>query len=151
MGWTSRSSPKARNSSGISATRTGTARGICRQTAPDKWAQFKAYNLRDVEVELGIQARLREYPAPEEVWAQYRLDQQINDRGIAVDMELVRSAISLDARTRAELTAGLKELTGLDNPNSVQQMKDWLAANAFRRTRWAKSRWRSCSRPRPSR
>ena len=99
--------------------------------APDKWAQFKAYNLRDVEVELGIQARLREYPAPEEVWAQYRLDQQINDRGIAVDMELVRSAISLDARTRAELTAGLKELTGLDNPNSVQQMKDWLAANGL--------------------
>ena len=99
--------------------------------APDKWAQFKAYNLRDVEVELGIQARLREYPAPEEVWAQYRLDQQINDRGIAVDMELVRSAISLDARTRAELTEGLKELTELDNPNSVQQMKDWLAANGL--------------------
>ena len=65
------------------------------------------------------------------MWAQYRLDQQINDRGIAVDMELVRSAISLDARTRAELTAGLKELTGLDNPNSVQQMKDWLAANGL--------------------
>ena len=99
--------------------------------APDKWAQFKAYNLRDVETELGIQARLREYPAPEEVWAQYRLDQQINDRGIAVDMELVRSAISLDARTRAELTEGLKELTELDNPNSVQQMKDWLAANGL--------------------
>ena len=74
--------------------------------APDKWAQFKAYNLRDVEVELGIQARLREYPAPEEVWAQYRLDQQINDRGIAVDMELVRSAISLDARTRGGADRG---------------------------------------------
>lgn len=99
--------------------------------APDKWSTFKAYNLRDVETEMGIQARLRKYPVPDAVWDQYHLDQQINDRGIAVDMALVRSAISIDEHSREELTAKLKELTMLDNPNSVQQMKDWLADNGL--------------------
>ena len=99
--------------------------------APDKWSTFKAYNLRDVETEMGIQERLRKYPVPDAVWDQYHLDQQINDRGIAVDMALVCSAISIDERSREELTAKLKELTMLDNPNSVQQMKDWLADNGL--------------------
>ena len=99
--------------------------------APDKWAAFKAYNLRDVETEMSIQERLRKYPVPDAVWDQYHLDQQINDRGIAVDMALVRSAISIDERSREELTAKLKELTMLDNPNSVQQIKDWLAENGL--------------------
>lgn len=99
--------------------------------APDKWSTFKAYNLRDVETEMGIQERLRKYPVPDAVWDQYHLDQQINDRGIAVDMALVRSAISIDEHSREELTAKLKELTMLDNPNSVQQMKDWLANNGL--------------------
>lgn len=99
--------------------------------APDKWTTFKAYNLRDVETEMGIQERLRKYPVPDAVWDQYHLDQQINDRGIAVDMALVRRAISIDERSREELTAKLKELTMLDNPNSVQQMKDWLADNGL--------------------
>ena len=99
--------------------------------APDKWSIFKAYNLRDVETEMGIQERLRKYPVPDAVWDQYHLDPQINDRGIAVDMALVRSAISIDERSREELTAKLKELTMLDNPNSVQQMKDWLADNGL--------------------
>lgn len=99
--------------------------------APDKWSTFKAYNLRDVETEMGIQERLRKYPVPDAVWDQYHLDQQINDRGIAVDMTLVRSAISIDERSREELTAKLKELTMLENPNSVQQMKDWLADNGL--------------------
>ena len=99
--------------------------------APDKWAAFKAYNLRDVETEMSIQERLRKYPVPDAVWDQYHLDQQINDRGLAVDMALVRSAISIDERSREELTAKLKELTMLDNPNSVQQMKDWLADNGL--------------------
>lgn len=99
--------------------------------APDKWSIFKAYNLRDVETEMGIQERLRKYPVPDAVWDQYHLDQQINDRGIAVDMALVRSAISIDERSREELTAKLKELTMLENPNSVQQMKDWLADNGL--------------------
>ena len=100
-------------------------------SAPEKWAAFRAYNLRDVETEMAIQERLRKYPVPEEVWAQYQLDQQINDRGIGVDRTLVRGAIGIDERSREELTARLQELTMLDNPNSVQQMKDWLAANGL--------------------
>ena len=100
-------------------------------SAPEKWATFRAYNLRDVETEMAIQERLRKYPVPEEVWAQYQLDQQINDRGIGVDRTLVRGAIGIDERSREELTARLQELTMLDNPNSVQQMKDWLAANGL--------------------
>ena len=99
--------------------------------APDKWTTFKAYNLRDVETEMSIQERLRKYPVPDTVWEQYHLDQQINDRGIAVDMTLVRSAITIDEHSHEELTAKLQELTMLENPNSVQQMKDWLADNGL--------------------
>ena len=99
--------------------------------APDKWATFKAYNLRDVETEMSIQERLRKYPVLDAVWDQYHLDQQINDRGIAVDMTLVHSAIAIDERSHEELTAKLQELTMLENPNSVQQMKDWLAENGL--------------------
>ena len=99
--------------------------------ASDRWESFKAYNLRDVETEMGIQERLRNFPVPDEVWEQYHLDQQINDRGIAVDMTLVNSAIAMDERSREELTAKLQELTMLDNPNSVQQMKSWLADNGM--------------------
>lgn len=100
-------------------------------SAPEKWATFRAYNLRDVETEMAIQERLQKYPVSEEVWSQYHLDQQINDRGIGVDRTLVRGAIGIDKRSREELTARLQELTMLDNPNSVQQMKDWLAANGL--------------------
>lgn len=99
--------------------------------APDRWESFKAYNLRDVEVEMGIQERLQSFPVPDEVWDQYHLDQQINDRGIAVDMTLVKSAIAIDEQSRQELTTKLQELTMLDNPNSVQQMKSWLADNGL--------------------
>ena len=99
--------------------------------APEKWATFKAYNLRDVEAELAIQERLRNFPVPDEVWDQYHLDQQINDRGIAVDMTLVRNAIAIDTQSREELSSKLQELTMLENPNSVQQMKDWLADNGL--------------------
>ena len=99
--------------------------------APERWEAFKAYNLRDVETEMSIQERLRSFPVPDEVWEQYRLDQQINDRGIAVDMTLVKSAIAIDEHSREELTAKLQELTMLDNPNSVQQMKSWLAENGM--------------------
>ena len=95
--------------------------------ALDKWALFKSYNLRDVETEMAIQERLRKYPVPDAVWDEYHLDQEINDRGIALDMTLVRSAIVMDELSRAELTRLMQELTALDNPNSVQQMKRWLA------------------------
>lgn len=99
--------------------------------APDKWESFKRYNVRDVEVEMSIQEKLAKFPVPEDVWEQYHLDQQINDRGVAIDMELVHQAIEMDARSRAELTAAMKQLTDLDNPNSVQQMKQWLSDNGL--------------------
>ena len=95
----------------------------------EKWERFKAYNLRDVEAEMQIQGRLSRFPVPEFVWEEYRQDQEINDRGIGVDMELVRNAVAMDGRSRAALSAEMKRLTGLGNPNSVQQMKGWLAEN----------------------
>ena len=94
---------------------------------PGKWERFKAYNLRDVETEMQIQKRLSNFPVPDTIWEEYHLDQEINDRGIGVDMELVRQAIAMDARSRERLTAAMRELTELENPNSVQQMKQWLA------------------------
>ena len=99
--------------------------------APDKWAIFKAYNLRDVEVEMQIQQRLSAFPVLDAVWDQYHIDQEINDRGIRVDMTLVESAIAMDARSRAELTDMMQKLTHLENPNSVQQMKQWLINNGL--------------------
>ena len=95
----------------------------------EKWERFKAYNLRDVEAEMQIQQRLSRYPVPDFVWEEYWQDQEINDRGIGVDMEMVRNAIAIDGRSKAELSAAMKELTGLENPNSVQQMKQWLSEN----------------------
>lgn len=101
------------------------------ENAPDKWDAFKRYNVRDVEVEMSIQEKLAKFPVPEAVWEQYHLDQEINDRGVALDMELVHQAIAMDTRSRAELTAAMKKLTALDNPNSVQQMKQWLSDNGL--------------------
>ena len=95
--------------------------------APDKWVVFKNYNRRDVETEMAIQARLAKFPVPDVVWDEYVLDQEINDRGVSLDLTLVRNAIAADARSRAELTRLIKEMTELDNPNSVAQMKEWLA------------------------
>ncbi len=99
--------------------------------APEKWLAFKKYNIRDVETEMSIQTRLAKYPVPDSVWDEYHLDQEINDRGVALDMELVRQAIQMDGRSRAELTQAMKELTALENPNSVQQMKEWLSLNGM--------------------
>ena len=94
--------------------------------ALDKWSLFKSYNKRDVEVEMAIKQRLQKYPVPEQVWEEYHLDQEINDRGIAIDLELAKQAVALDAKSRERLMATLKERTGLENPNSVIQMLDWL-------------------------
>ena len=99
--------------------------------APDKWAAFKRYNIRDVEVEMSIQDKLSRFPVPDAVWEEYHLDQQINDRGVAIDRELVKQAIEMDTRSRAELTAAMKALTALENPNSVQQMKQWFSNNGL--------------------
>ena len=95
--------------------------------APEKWEAFKTYNIRDVEVEMAIQARLSNYPVPESVWEEYHLDQEINDRGIMIDRELVDQALLIDARSKSDLVARLQAMTGLDNPNSVQQLKGYLA------------------------
>lgn len=97
--------------------------------APDKWDAFKKYNIRDVETEMSIQTRLAKFPVLDSVWDEYHHDQEINDRGVALDMELVRQAIQMDGRSRSELTQAMKDLTELDNPNSVAQMKVWLSDN----------------------
>lgn len=97
--------------------------------APEKWEAFTRYNIRDVETEMGIQHKLRKFPVPESVWEEYHIDQEINDRGVRLDMELVQQAIAMDARSREELTAAIKDMTKLENPNSVLQMKQWLSAN----------------------
>ena len=102
------------------------------QDAPEKWAAFKAYNLRDVETEMAIQQKLSKFPVDESEWVNYHLDQEINDRGVALDMELVQQAIQMDSRSRAELTTAMKEITELENPNSVQQMKQWLSDNGLK-------------------
>ena len=100
--------------------------------APDKWALFKSYNKRDVEVEMAIQERLKKYPVPESIWDEYHLDQEINDRGIAIDRSLAENAIVIDARSRDSLMAMLKEKTGLENPNSVIQMIGWLEQHGMK-------------------
>ena len=97
----------------------------------EKWERFKAYNLRDVEAEMQIQQKLSRFPVSDSVWEEYRQDQEINDRGIGVDMELVRQAIAMDERSKADLSSAMQELTNLENPNSVQQMKQWLAENGL--------------------
>lgn len=99
--------------------------------APEKWRLFKSYNKRDVEVEMSIQSRLSKFPVPEFVWKEYHLDQRINDRGIGLDMELVRNAIAFDERSRKTLTTAMQDLTNLENPNSVTQMKQWLSENGL--------------------
>ena len=95
----------------------------------EKWIRFKEYNRRDVEVEMSIKKRLAKYPVPDFVWDEYHLDQEINDRGIALNMTVVENAISFDERSKKELTAAMQDITNLDNPNSVQQMKEWLSDN----------------------
>lgn len=93
---------------------------------PDRWERFKGYNKRDVEVEAEICRRLSKFPVPDSVWEEYCIDQQINDRGILIDMELARAAIRLSEQSRDLVMTRMKELTGLENPNSVEQLKRWL-------------------------
>lgn len=97
----------------------------------EKWSRFKYYNQRDVEVEMSIQKRLAKYPVPKFVWKEYHLDQEINDRGIVLDMDVVENAIRFDDRSKADLMTQMKAITNLENPNSVIQMKQWLADNGM--------------------
>ena len=98
---------------------------------PEKWARYKAYNIRDVETEMQIQEKLVKFPVPDAIWDEYHIDQEINDRGIRVDMPFVKQAIAIDEISRERLTTEMKELTDLDNPNSVAQMKSWLSDNGL--------------------
>lgn len=96
------------------------------EASPEKWALFKSYNLRDVETELAIQQKLARFPVPDFIWDEYHLDQEINDRGIRLDLSLVENAIRMDTLSREELTGRMQRLTILENPNSVKQLKTWL-------------------------
>ncbi len=99
--------------------------------APDKWETFKAYNKQDVEAELAIDQRLSRFPVPDAIWEEFYLDQEINDRGIRVDMELVEAALTLDAQAKEKLSADMRRLTGIENPNSVYQLLDWLEGQGY--------------------
>lgn len=94
---------------------------------PEGWEAFVDYNRRDVEVELAIQDRLADFPLPESEWATYALDQRINDRGILLDKQFVDNAVECDRQHRATTLARAQQLTGLENPNSPIQLKEWLA------------------------
>ena len=95
--------------------------------APEKWAVYRQYNAQDVETERAIRKALEKYPLPEQEWELYALDQQINDRGVRVDKKLVKNAIAVDAVFAQAAYQRAKELTGLENPGSVNQLKAWLA------------------------
>ena len=95
--------------------------------APEKWAVYKQYNAQDVETERAIRKALEKYSLPEQEWELYALDQQINDRGVRVDKKLVKNAIAVDAAFSQAACQRAKELTGLENPGSVNQLKAWLA------------------------
>lgn len=94
-----------------------------------RWATFSSYNRRDVEVEMSIQKKLAKFAVPEFIWEEYHIDQKINDRGIAIDIDVVEQAIKMDEHSKEELSEEMKKLTNLDNPNSVVQMKQWLSDN----------------------
>lgn len=98
---------------------------------PVKWSTFVAYNKRDVETEMAVQQKLSKFPVPDFLWDEYHLDQEINDRGIQLDMDVVEQAIVIDERSKEELSAKMQRLTSLENPNSVQQMKDWLTKHGL--------------------
>lgn len=97
-----------------------------------KWNTFKEYNKRDVEVEMSIHEKLHNFPVPDFVWEEFWIDQAINDRGIEIDTDIVKNAIKIDEITKARLTAAIKAITDLENPNSVMQMKQWLAENGLK-------------------
>lgn len=98
---------------------------------PDMWALFKNYNKRNVVTEMEIQKKLKRFPVPDFLWAEYHLNQQINDRDILVDTQLVENAIRIDEKSKEIISSKLKDLTHLENPNSVIQMKQWLLAHGL--------------------
>lgn len=97
-----------------------------------KWELFKSYNKRDVEVELAVKEKLAKFPVPDFIWDEHHLDQEINDRGILLDMCLVEQVVAIDAKTKQSLRTWMQRQAGLENPNSVAQMKGCLAGNAIK-------------------
>ena len=105
---------------------------------PEKWTIFKSYNQRDVEAEMAIDRKLSRFPVPEFLWQEFYLDQEINDRGIEIDREFVEAALNLDSQAKAKLTAEMRKLTGVENPNSVYQLLDWLEKQGYQADSLAK-------------
>lgn len=116
-----------------------------------KWNTFKEYNKRDVEVEMSIHEKLHNYPVPDFVWEEFWIDQTINDRGIEIDCDIVKNAIKIDEITKTRLTAAIKEITDLENPNSVMQMKQWLAENGIKVDSLGKNEVKELLKSAPSR
>ena len=116
-----------------------------------KWNTFKEYNKRDVEVEMSIHEKLHNYPVPDFVWEEFWIDQTINDRGIEIDTDIVKNAIKIDEITKTRLTAAIKEITDLENPNSVMQMKQWLAENGIKVDSLGKNEVKELLKSAPSR
>lgn len=116
-----------------------------------KWNTFKEYNKRDVEVEMLIHEKLHKFPVPDFVWDEFWIDQTINDRGIEIDTDIVKNAINIDEKTKARLTAAIKEITDLENPNSVMQMKQWLAENGIKVDSLGKNEVKELLKSAPSR
>ena len=98
---------------------------------PEKWERFKTYCIRDVDAEREIRYKLRNYPIPDGEMQLYKMDQEINDRGILVDRELVENAVLCDTQYKEAVTARAYELTGLENPNSPAQIKGWLSEHGM--------------------
>ena len=96
------------------------------QNYPIDWEQFKAYNCRDVETEQEVQQRLRRHPVPKSVWEEYWIDQEINDRGVGIDLTLAKAAVKINEDVSTRLLSRIKELTGVSNPNSTAQLTQWL-------------------------
>lgn len=104
---------------------------FCEDFDSEDWELFKSYVKQDVRTELSVADELEAYPIAESEWELWALDQRINDRGIGVDMDLVHAALSLDEETSSLAKEKLQELTGLDNPNSVMQLKKWLVVQGL--------------------
>ena len=116
-----------------------------------KWNIFKEYNKRDVEVEMSIHEKLHNFPVPDFVWEEFWIDQVINDRGIEIDTDIVKNAIKIDEIAKARLTAAIKAITDLENPNSVMQMKQWLAENGLKIDSLGKNEVKELLKSAPSR
>jgi DNA polymerase len=93
---------------------------------PEDWETFRRYNIRDVETEMGIQKMISPFPCSDELWQEYWTDQQINDRGVEVDLTLARNAVAMDAEISENLMEKMRSLTGIDNPRSTSQLDMWL-------------------------